>query len=108
VATPADASLASAGFSVTSAPHICTCSRRGAAVALSQLLLGSLVVVSGMVPSSGGPVLPFHKTFAASAIAACTAEIMTLPLGAPGLPAAPPSVDLPMSVQGLWAVRSTA
>ena len=34
-----------------------------------------------MVAPSGGPVLPFHKTFAASAIAACTAEIMTLPLG---------------------------
>jgi hypothetical protein len=34
-----------------------------------------------MVASSGGPVLPFHKTFAASAIAACTAEIFTLPLG---------------------------
>ncbi|KAL4436080.1 hypothetical protein ABPG77_005528 [Micractinium sp. CCAP 211/92] len=33
-----------------------------------------------MVASSGGPVLPFHKTFAASAIAACTAEIATLPL----------------------------
>lgn len=36
---------------------------------------------SKMVASSGGPVLPFHKTFAASAIAACTAEIATLPLG---------------------------
>ena len=26
-------------------------------------------------------MLPFHKTFAASAIAACTAELATLPLG---------------------------
>ena len=34
-----------------------------------------------MSPPSTGPPLPFHKTFAASAIAACTAEIMTLPLG---------------------------
>jgi hypothetical protein len=34
-----------------------------------------------MVASSGGPQLPFHKTFVASAIAACTAEIATLPLG---------------------------
>lgn len=37
-----------------------------------------------MVGQSSGPALPFHKLFTASAIAACTAEITTLPLGAPG------------------------
>lgn len=35
-----------------------------------------------MVGQSSGPALPFHKLFTASAIAACTAEITTLPLGA--------------------------
>ena len=37
-----------------------------------------------MVGSSSGPALPFHKLFTASAIAACTAEITTLPLGEMG------------------------
>lgn len=34
-----------------------------------------------MVGQSSGPALPFPKLFAASAVAACTAEIATLPLG---------------------------
>lgn len=33
-----------------------------------------------MVASSGGPPLSFGASFAASAIAACTAEVCTLPL----------------------------
>ncbi|GBF87431.1 mitochondrial uncoupling 1-like protein [Raphidocelis subcapitata] len=33
-----------------------------------------------MAPTSTGPPLPFPNLFAASAVAACTAEIMTLPL----------------------------
>lgn len=37
---------------------------------------------AAMVGQSSGPALPFHKLFTASAIAACTAEITTLPLGA--------------------------
>ena len=41
----------------------------------------STLSIPKMAPASTGPPLPFHKTFAASAIAACTAEIMTLPLG---------------------------
>ena len=38
---------------------------------------------AAMVGQSSGPPLPFPKLFTASAIAACTAEILTLPLGAP-------------------------
>lgn len=33
-----------------------------------------------MSPPPSGPPLPLHKSFAASALAACTAEIVTLPL----------------------------
>ena len=33
-----------------------------------------------MSPPPTGPPLPLHKSFAASALAACTAEIVTLPL----------------------------
>jgi solute carrier family 25 uncoupling protein 8/9 len=33
-----------------------------------------------MSPPPSGPPLPLHKSFAASAVAACTAEVLTLPL----------------------------